>query len=107
MSSMNSLVALVSPLGRGVYTARETQVPVIANRMKISNHFASVICTQKKNVKMSYKIRIIALMNRSVHTAMSYFKFQRKQQVKKSKGHYCKVKNYFNPPRHDFEFKKR
>jgi hypothetical protein len=46
MSSMNSLVALVSPLGRGVYTARETHVPVIANRMKISNHFASVICTK-------------------------------------------------------------
>ena len=24
-------------------TAKDTQVPVIANRMKISNHFASVI----------------------------------------------------------------
>jgi hypothetical protein len=74
MSSMNSLVALVSPLGRGVYTARETQVPVIANRMKISNHFASVICTQKKTYERVYKISKIALMNRSVQTAIQNFK---------------------------------
>merc|ERR1719494_148110 len=46
ISSRNSLTAFVSPFGSGVKTAKDTQVPVIANRMKISNHFASVIVMQ-------------------------------------------------------------
>ena len=65
ISSKKSFVALVSPLGRGVNTvkesslcyfysyknfnspAKEMQVPRIVNKIKISNHFASVICKQK------------------------------------------------------------
>ena len=43
ISSRKSLVALLSPLGKGVNTAREIQVPRIVNRIRISNHFASVI----------------------------------------------------------------
>ena len=43
ISSRNSLVALVSPFGRGVNTANDMQVPIIVNKIKISNHFASVI----------------------------------------------------------------
>ena len=43
ISSRKSLVASLSPLGKGVNTARDMQVPKIVKRMRISNHFASVI----------------------------------------------------------------
>jgi len=43
ISSRKSLVALLSPFGKGVKTANDMQVPKIVNRIKISNHFASVI----------------------------------------------------------------
>ena len=43
ISSRKSLVALLSPLGKGVKTANEIQVPRIVKRIRISNHFASVI----------------------------------------------------------------
>ena len=43
ISSRKSLVALLSPFGNGVKTARDIQVPRIVNRIRISNHFASVI----------------------------------------------------------------
>ena len=43
ISSRKSLVALLSPLGKGVKTASDMQVPRIVNRIRISNHLASVI----------------------------------------------------------------
>merc|ERR1719228_339812 len=52
VSSRNSLVAFVSPLGRGVNTARDIHVPTIARRMKYSNHLASVTCM--KNCRMGF-----------------------------------------------------
>ena len=43
ISSRKSLVAFVSPLGKGVKTANDIQVPMMVKRIRISNHFASVI----------------------------------------------------------------
>ena len=43
ISSRKSLVAFESPLGKGVNTASDMQVPRIVNRIRTSNHFASVI----------------------------------------------------------------
>ena len=37
------MIMLISGMKKYALTAKDTQVPVIANRMKISNHFASVI----------------------------------------------------------------